>query len=165
MSHSLLFASFLILIGASMIVGALFNIHVPIFKLFFAGVLIYLGISILIGTPLKKKISINWPEDEQSHAVVFSHRSIDLSKVDLATEDELELVTVFGTTAIQLSRSTPVKIVTKSVFGSSQLPDRSNNGIAIGKDVFTSPSYEKGKPHLDLDLVVVFGAITITYID
>jgi hypothetical protein len=165
MSHSILFAAFLILLGASMIIGALFNIHIPLFKLFFAGLLIYTGVGLLMGTSFQKKVCIKWPDEENSRAVLFSHRVIDLSKTDLLTEDEYELVTVFGTSTIQLSKKTPLKVITKCVFGSAQLPDRTASGVVLGKDIFTSATYEKGKPHLTLELVVVFGAANIVYID
>jgi len=160
----LLWGSFFILLGLSVILKHTMNVEIPVVRIFFGLLLVYLGVQILTGGCLRKPAS--------SCDVVFSDRKVTADgksgevnvifgkgKVDLTGEDvkaaSLKVNTIFGDCELRVKKDAPVLVKATSAFGAVELPDGST--AAFGNALYRTRSYQEGKPHLEVEAVAVFG--------
>ncbi len=162
----LFWGGFVILIGVGIIVNVLFDVKIPIGKIIFAMLFIGIGINILVngfGPTKGKDVIFNegkstYSQDVNEYNIVFGKNSIDFTEQTEVTENKkVELNCVFGDGVIKINEKLPMKVKISSAFAGAQTPD--GNTIAFGEYTYTTPSFDKDKPHILLKANVVFGAL------
>ncbi len=176
MGTGLFWGILLVILGISLIFRVVFNINLPVFKLFFAFLFIYIGIRILIGDSFKfnKQVDKNdvifgekyyneFNSIDKEYNVIFGKGVFDLSTVqqDTVNSTLVEFNTVFGSTTIWINRDTPVKVKVEAVFAGARLPN--GNSVVFGSNNFVSENFNASKPHLFIKADVVFGDLDIRY--
>lgn len=165
----------LILLGIAVIIKVVFQVNIPLGRLFFAFILIYIGIWFLMGgkwsCPIQgngntvifneSQINITQPSNEE-YNVIFSRGIMDFTGVVLKSEGvtRFQVNTIFGSGVIKLNPDIPAKIIFDSPFASVQLPN--GNNITFGTNyAYTTPSFQENQGHLLIKAVVVFGSLEI----
>ena len=161
---------FLVLLGVSVMLKAVFHIDIPVFRAFFALFLIFLGVKILLGGsgrrdadcwPTWSTTSPAKPVDGISYDVVFGKRLLDLGAMEWNGENaRVHLQTVFGHTTLKLSPSIPTVLKVSTAFASAQFPDES--AAAFGNYAYKSRAFQEGKPCVTVKASVVFGALDVS---
>jgi len=159
----------LVLLGASMILKAMFNLDIPIFRIVFALVIIYFGVKLLVGRQamrsdgdysMFKKTNVSIKENGGEHSVVFGQSNIDLTNIDVTEKSkQVNVDIVFGSGTILIDPEIPVKLKISTVFADCKLPNRDIN--FFGDSSFETPSYIEGDNYLLLKVDVVFGNAVI----
>jgi predicted membrane protein len=159
----------LIIIGASVVIRAVFHINIPIFSMIVAFILIYGGIRILIGgyglenpknTTLFHDSTIYVTDPADNYNTLFGKGVIDLTKVNLSTETKrINIHTIFGASTILLNPETPVRIIANSAFADARMPN--GNQIQFGTIIYQSKTYQSEQHSLLIDTNVVFGGLEI----
>ena len=161
MLGAIFWASFFILLGVSIVLKAVFNIHIPVAQVFIAVFFIYLGMSILVGKSyFKQQVKVfTVKKGEADHVVVFSKHIIDLTHLKEGRKKELEAVVVFGEALFKLDENRPTKIVVKGAFSGIRFPGADKSGALMGKSIYTTPEYDPDKDHLELEVTTVFANV------
>ncbi|GIL16955.1 MAG: hypothetical protein BroJett040_07060 [Oligoflexia bacterium] len=169
-----------IVLGLIMILNYVFGFHLPIIKILFGVLLVYWGISIIFDSGHwgfsvhgKKrqteteavfahstfKFNIENSEFPQKYDVVFGEGNLDLTDIDLKPNSRLEFNTVFGETQVFVKAKTPLRVLTKTVFGKASLPEQNIN--AFGEFTYASPGLKKEDPAIEIIANTVFGSFSI----
>lgn len=160
----------LILLGISIILRSIFNIHIPFFQILIAFFFIYLGISILAGGVCWKRSPrmIIFEEREveaksqDKYDIVFGSGEIDLSKVSLEKGSVMiSINTVFGSGILKIDPQIPAEIRVDSVFAGTKFPD--GNSIFMGKYIYKTREIKPDENHLIVDANVVFGSLEVVH--
>jgi hypothetical protein len=165
----------LILMGIAVIIKVVFQVNIPLGRLFFAFILIYIGIWFLMGgkwgwqskvdgnTVIFSESLINVTQPNgQEYNCIFGKGIFDLTGVILNQEGitRLKVNTIFGSGVIKLNPDIPAKIVFDSPFASVQLPN--GNNITFGSNyTYATRSYQENKGYLLMKADVVFGSLEI----
>ena len=159
-----------ILLGLSIIIKVVFNIHIPVFRIVFAIFIIYLGINMLMGWSWKaekypNKIyfseqKFSTVDSKDSYQVVFGKGFLDLSGIN---KDQLPkkviINTAFGGATVNLPKEIPVKIMATSAFGAIRMPDQ--NLVTFGKQTYQSRGVSSNEPALEIIANVAFGGLEL----
>jgi hypothetical protein len=161
---------FLILLGAAIILKALYHINIPVFRIFIALLIIAFGIKFLLGgTGLSRRKGaiafeegvVEGSESQKEYNVMFGKGVIDLRQVQIGEKNmRVEINVVFGVAAVRINPDTPAQIRTNTAFGGVRMPDESN--AAFGTYVFNSKGYDAQKPHLIINANVIFAGMEIS---
>ncbi len=124
----------LVLLGLSVILKAVFNIHLPIFRLVLALILIWFGVKLLVGNNYSMNCrgwhsgkgamfcESSWSQKEGSDfSTVFGKGTVDATN----GTTPIKVSTVFGSTNLLVSKTVPVEVRSEVVFGALSLPDGS----------------------------------------
>ncbi|MDA3813241.1 MAG: LiaF-related protein [Candidatus Cloacimonetes bacterium] len=159
----------LVLFGISMILRAVFNLDIPIFRIVFALVIIYFGVKLLVGRQAFKgdrnfsmfrSSNVTMSESGGEYNVIFGQSNIDLSNIDISeSSQKVEVNIVFGSGNLLIDPQKPMKISVSTVFADCKLPKRNIN--FFGDSNFKTPGYVEGENYLKLDIDVVFGNAVI----
>ena len=149
----LFWGAIIIVLGLSIIIGSVFKINIPFFRILFSLFLIYLGVRMLVGsfkssnqfgsykdakettdvfTSNSHKPEFGIPKKEYS--VVFGSQALDLRNIEQENDHSIEVSSVFGSQTVLLSKETPVRIKANAVFGNIQLPD--GTGVSFGENTY-----------------------------
>ena len=162
----ILWGSFFILLGLSVILKHTMNIDIPVARIFFGVFFVYLGVQIILGSnrrPVGNNCDVVFSESKVTadarngeYNVIFGKGTIDLTGVEVKEKDVfLKANTIFGSSTIKLKAGTPALVKANTAFGNVRLPD--GNAAAFGNYLYKTKTYQEGKPHLDLDVSTVFG--------
>lgn len=159
----------LILIGALVVIKAIFHVSIPIFSIIVAFILIYGGIRILMGgyglsnpqnMVLFNDATIQVTNPMDTYNVLFGKGVIDLTKVTFTKDTpKVNINTIFGGGVIRLDPNTPVKVVVNSAFAEATIPD--GNKVQFGNIIYQSKNYQAGQNSLLIEANVVFGGLEI----
>ena len=159
-----------LIFGATIILKALFNINIPLFRLFIAFVFIWIGIRILIGGPVfrssrggvifgEARIDASETKNYKDELnTVFGKSIIDLTKNSISDET-IKINVIFGYSKIKVNKDLPLMIKLDSAVAGAKLPDGTET--SFGNYVYKTKSYEEDKPYLKVKVDVVFGAVDI----
>lgn len=141
MSIALLIGILVIVFGASIVLHALFDFDVPIFRTAAGIALLYLGVRVLAGAWMPAQRSHDGHESvfavthftptdaasSRNYEVIFGRGVVDLTRLP-ASEDErvVQVDVIFGDAEIAIDRSMPVDVRGSAVFGEVRMPDRSS---------------------------------------
>jgi len=158
----------ILLLGLSIILRAVFNLNIPLVRIFIAIILIYFGIRMLMGGGWNRpawvfsKTNISSTETVQKeYSVVFGSANIDLSGVAIDKDSvKSEINVVFGSAVVKVNPNVPTKIILNSAFAGAKTPD--GNTTAMGKYIYKTPSYKEDSPCLLIEADAVFSALEIT---
>jgi predicted membrane protein len=163
--------SILILLGISVIVRIVFNIHIPLVRIAFALVLIYLGIRVLVGdswcrwsgtggTAVFSEVKTEISGDSGDHTIIFGKGVVSLTDTSLAEKGKrVRVNTIFGSGEIHVSPSVPAVIRVTAAFGGARMPD--GNIISFGEYVYRTKAYSDAAKAIKVDATVVFGGLEI----
>jgi hypothetical protein len=161
---------FLIGLGVWFLLRHYIPVHIPVIRIIFAALLVYAGVRILVhgpvirdgGTVVFGQSHMEYsPRDEKGYNVVFSNGTIDLTGIRLEGSDvRTEVNVIFGSGTLRIDPSKPVRVDMTSAFGSVVSPD--GRAVAFGDSVYTTPSYAKGSPAIEIHAVAVFGRLLIS---
>ena len=159
----------LVLFGASMILRAVFNLDIPIFRIVFALVIIYFGIKLLVGRQAFKgegnfsmfrNSDVTMSESGGEYNVVFGQSNIDLSHIDISeSSKKVNVDVVFGSGNLLIDPQIPTKLKISTVFADCKLPHRNIN--FFGDSNYKTPAFVEGENYLLLNIDVVFGNVVI----
>jgi predicted membrane protein len=164
--------SILVLLGLSVIVRIVFNIHVPLVRIVFALVIIYLGVRVLVGgtwnrcggpnasTVVFSDVKTELPKDSTEYNIIFGKGVVKLDSAALAEKNKkVKINTVFGATEIVVSSNIPAIIRVTSAFSGARMPD--GNIISFGEYVYKTKAVSDPAKALHVDASVVFGGLEI----
>ncbi len=159
----------IILIGLSIILREVFDIHFPFLRVFFGILLIYWGVKVIAGgfnrswgsnNIVFNEANIDDDGTKKEYNVVFGSSRVDLFKMQMPTSDQkLEMNVVFGSGKLIINDSIPMRIEMNAVFGNIQAPDRTKAGF--GTSIYTTSAYKEGMPCVRLETNAVFGSLQI----
>ncbi len=166
---------FFILLGLSMVIRVLFNIHVPLIRLTLAFILIYAGIATLInrdllateksfvkgekGSIIFNSGSINSAQSGE-YNIIFGSGTIKLRDPDiLDKKQELNINTIFGSGILKIKESQPVMVVADSPFSSVSFPD--GHSITFNSYTYRTKAFAEDKPYVLVKVDVVFGSFYV----
>jgi predicted membrane protein len=159
----------IILIGVSMVMRYVFNIHFPIFRIVFAFLLIFWGVRMLMGSfgisgfqnsVVFSEANYKFDGKTDEYSVVFGKGVLDLRNTVVDKNQKIRVNSVFGSYIIRINDSIPVMIISNVAFGSIQTPD--DNDSSFGKYTFRSSNYNENSPHITVDANVVFGSLKVS---
>ena len=166
----------LILLGAAVIIKVVFQVNIPLGRLFFAFILIYIGVWFLMGGKWgfqttnnngntvifsESRVNVTKPSGEE-YNVIFGRGIVDLTGIVLNNEGvtRLKVNTIFGSGVLRLNPGIPTKIIFDSPFASVQLPN--GNNIPFGSNyTYTTQSFQENQGYLLIKADVVFGSLEI----
>jgi hypothetical protein len=160
----------IILIGVSMVMRYVFNIHFPIFRIVIACLLIFWGLRMLMGSfgggryyyessTIFSNSRHIYNKSNNSYNVVFGRGELDLRNVKVDKNQKIEVNSVFGSYTIRIDDSIPVKIISNVAFGSIKTPDDNDN--SFGKYTYRSNNLTEDSPYILIDANVVFGDLRV----
>jgi len=159
----------LVLFGASMILRAVFNLDIPVFRIIFALVIIYFGVKLLVGRQafkgegnfsLFRSSDVTMSESGGEYNVIFGQSNIDLSDIDISEKSKkVEVNVVFGSGNLLIDPTKPMKLNISTVFADCKLPHRNIN--FFGDSNYKTPSFVEGENYLMLNIDVVFGNVIV----
>ena len=172
MGFGIFFGILLILVGISIIIRIIFNIDIPVFKIFIALIFLYIGIRLLTGdfSIRHTKSGENAiffgesyfkgvPKDNE-YTVVFGYAKIDLSEEDSLQEiQKIKINTIFGGSELIIKESQPVRIKADAAFAGAKLPD--GKDTSFGTIYYESDKLNKAQGFLDIESSVVFGEFKV----
>jgi hypothetical protein len=160
---------FLIGLGVWFLVRRYVPVHIPVIRIIIAVLFIYAGVRVLVHGPIVREGAtvvfgeshlLYSPHEQKGYNVVFSNGTIDLSDIRLDGADvRTEVNVVFGSGALRIDPSKPVRVDMTSAFGTVEAPG--GRAVAFGDSVYTSPSYAPGAPAIEIHATAVFGRLTI----
>ena len=160
----------LVLFGVSMILRAVFNLDIPIFRIIFALIIIYFGIKLLVGRQAFKSeknfsmfrsSTVTMKESGGEYDVIFGQSNIDLTNIDISeSSKKVSVDVVFGSANLLIDPNVPMKLKVSTVFADCKLPNRNIN--FFGDSNYKTPAFVEGENYLLLNIDVVFGSVTIT---
>jgi hypothetical protein len=165
----------LILLGLAVIIKVVFQINLPLGRIFFAFILIYIGFWFLLGGKSgwqpqgygntvafnDSQVSITQPSTEE-YNIIFGKGTMDLTGIVLNREGitHLKVNTIFGSGVIKINPDIPAKIVFDSPFAAVRLPD--GNNVTFGNNyAYTTKSFQENQGYLLIKAEVVFGSLEI----
>ena len=159
----------LVLFGISMILRAVFNLDIPIFRIIFALIIIYFGVKLLLGRQAFKNetnysmfrsSTVTMKESGGEYDVIFGQSNIDLSNIDVSGgSKKVSVDVVFGSGHLLIDPEIPMKLNVSTVFADCKLPHR--NISFFGDSNYKTPAYVEGENYLLLNIDVVFGNVVI----
>lgn len=168
----------IIVVGLCVLVGAIFGINIPVFKILLGLFLVYMGIKVIFGAFLldfslsaekrssdheavfaKSQFSYPNSKSAKEYVTVFGTSRLDLTNTVDIQGVELETVTVFGESEILVKKATPLRIESNTVFAKSELPGK--NISAFGQFHYSTPGLKESEPALKLKVTSVFGSTKI----
>jgi predicted membrane protein len=148
------------LIGISIILKYVLNIDLHLGSIFFGIILILFGLNLIFGHAFKPTVKhhqrVNYYSGTRDHNILFSSGTIDLTNYSDDGKFPGEINVVFGSAGVLVPDSLNLIITTTTVFGSTNLPDRSYNGF--GEDTFILNN-NPAAPQLKLETNTVFGKL------
>jgi|WetSurMetagenome_2_1015567.scaffolds.fasta_scaffold00046_49 predicted membrane protein len=163
--------SVLILLGISVIIRIVFNVHVPLLRIMFALVLIYLGIRVLVGgawcrwegkngTVMFSDVKTELVGDSSEYNIIFGKGVIGLNDSALAEKGKkIKVNTIFGAGELRVDPSVPAIIKVTAAFGGARMPD--GNMISFGEYVYKTKAFSDSAKAIRVDAAVVFGGLEI----
>jgi len=157
----------LILLGVTVLLKAFFNLDIPVFRILFGFLIIVFGLSVFLGRPVGFSgkgdavfSDVTFEAGEDKYNTIFGKAVLDLKNIKIGeTNKEIEVSTVFGETIVYLDPKIPTIVTANAAFGEVRLPG--GNEASFGKKTHNNSSYKEGKPHLKLNVNVVFGSTKV----
>lgn len=164
--------SILILLGVSLIIRIMFNIHVPLFRIIVALILIYFGVRVLVGgswfrpccgtnTVVFSEVKTEMSKDSNDYNIIFGKGSVSFTDSALAAQNRrVRVNAIFGAGEIRINPELPAIVRVNSAFSGARMPD--GNIVSFGEYTYKTKAYSEKSPALKIDATVVFGGLEIT---
>ena len=173
MGPAIFWGLFLIVIGFALIIKYVFNLDIPVGKIFIALFFIFIGIKLLVGQTKffhtsKKETDIIFNDarlngkdiSASEYNVIFGKLVLDLRDIELSDlPKRLEINTIFGATEILINDSLPIHIKAEAVFSGARLPN--GNTVTFGSSEYSTFSYNPSDKFLMIKSDVIFGGLEV----
>lgn len=175
---SMFWGVIIIVIGLSVLLGAVFGIDVPVFRILLGLFLVYFGLKVILGAfswdidfvrqkrssdheSVFAEAQFQYPNRHNSkqYVTVFGSSRLDLSNATELAGQELEVISVFGNSDVILKKGTPLRVESNTVFAKAELPGK--NISAFGQFHYSTPGLKEEEPALLLKTTAVFGSTKI----
>jgi hypothetical protein len=166
----LFFGALVLLAGASILIDAIFKVHVPFVRSAFAVLLIFFGVQLLIGAwaPVVRNTSSNGSAvmselhfaptvaaSPMKYDVIFGRGTIDLTQLPKPDQTlNVELNAIFSSATLTVDPSWPMVIEASSAFGEVRMPDQSFATFGTARYATT----DAATPVLRVRINTVFGS-------
>ncbi len=177
---SMILGTIIVVVGLSVILGAVFGVNIPIFKILLGLFFVYLGVKIIFGSfsididsktvasdhqAIFSKSTFTYPNQSQKneYATVFGASTLDLTNSSDLMDKKVEISTVFGETVVRVRKGVPLRVRTKTLVGQTTLPGK--NISAIGTFEYVTPGISSSDSALSIDTNVVFGSVKIEEVE
>lgn len=163
MSIGLFFGILVLLVGLGIILREVFDIHIPIWRIFLGLALIYFGARMILGNGLRfnawntDKPAIEIDGTHAKYDNIFGSTTIDLRDVKNKNLDFVEVNAIFASTVIFLPKDIVFDIKSNAVFGSVQLPNAKETNF--GSDDYTLNNDVANNKRIAIKANAVFGQI------
>ena len=168
-SSAIFWGVIVILVGLSIILRAVFGIHIPFLRIIFGFVLIYWGVKMITGGSFRfsrsnsavfNEARLDYDDSQREYNIVFGSGTIDLFKMEANPPNKrIEVSVVFGNGTVILNDSIPILVELSSAFGAATTPDKTLN--ALGKSTFSTSAYKANEPYVFIKASVVFGKLDV----
>ncbi len=160
----------LILLGSLLVLKHIFNIEIPVGKIFFSLLLILFGIMLMTGsyhhrggnTAVFSESKFSFSKETEEYSVVFGQGTLDLRELELKEDVKIKAASVFGEIKIYIRPDVNYIIHSSTAFGSIDAPGGSPNS-GFGSSVVKSSGFDESAPRLILRTDAVFGSIDIRH--
>ena len=161
---------FFILLGISLVLKIIFKIRIPVIKLFFATLLLSIGIRlalksisprILSNTVILETKNFDSEKFSPNYLIIFGKSELDLKKYAF-TQNKLKKIKIInfaGKFNLNYDTNYPIKIKVNNIFSFSQLTEQ--NILILGKSKEHTSSYDPFMEHLDIEITVIFGDVSL----
>ncbi len=175
MGLAVLIGLLVVVLGASIVLHALFDFDIPVFRTAVGIAFLYLGVRVLAGAWMPQQTSSDGHESvfavtrfaptdastlSRKYEVVFGRGVVDLSGLGAADHERLVQVDViFGDAEIEIDPAVPIEVRGSAVFGEVRMPDRSSanfGGVRFRGDA-------TGSPRIELVVNAVFGTARVVH--
>ncbi len=168
----MIFGIFLLLLGLSIIMKAVFHIDIPVFRVVGGLFLIFLGVKMLFGFPRGMR-NCDWSSNQSAvfskqhfsvaqnkeggmeYNIVFGQGTVDLTDAKVADDKKISVNTVFGNGIVLYDPKQALKITTNSVFGNVETPDGQGSTFGEGQQNLGTSTGTPLKIHVNS----VFGSV------
>ncbi|MCX6231570.1 MAG: LiaF-related protein [Bacteroidetes bacterium] len=156
----------LIVLGCMYLAKEFLPIHIPIFTILISCILIYFGLRLIRGNTFNKNgedinffasHNTGYNEETSQYSTVFGESKLDLSDILVNEDKTIDISCVFGSFLIKVSDKLNYKIVSNTVFGKTEMIERSTDGF--GSQVYVPLHFNAALPCLTIKTNVVFGEI------
>jgi predicted membrane protein len=160
----------LILLGLSVILNIVFNIHLPFFRILFSLIIIYFGLRLLVGgawcshaknSAICQKADITVNQTDNEYKVIFGRATFNTSDtLNSEMKRNISVKTIFGEGTIIISSTVPTIVRVTSAFGSATFPD--GNTITFGEYTYRNKACGSDLTNCKrINAEVVFGSMKI----
>jgi hypothetical protein len=172
MSFPIFLGVLVVLAGLSILLDAVFKIHIPFVRSAFALLLIFLGVRMLFGAwaPRSHELAPTGAvvmsdgvfapvkaEPSMKYDIVFGHGAVDLTRLDLpATPATIDVNVIFSGATVTVNPAWPIVIEGSSAFGEVRMPDQTM--AAFGAARYRT---REGDPILRVRVNAVFGSCQV----
>jgi hypothetical protein len=162
----------IILLGLSVILNAVFHIHVPLFRIVIGLIVIFFGIRIIAGhswcsarhrtcATMFNEAEVTMASTDGEYNVIFGRAVIDTAATIKAGKD-VRINTVFGASTVKIPKNVPTIVRVETAFGGVKLPD--GNKVAFGNFIYRNKACETATDSAKVNTVrmsVVFGGAVV----
>lgn len=164
LASGIFWGSVIVILGVSMILGALFRITIPVLEIVFAFVFIYLGLNIISGASGRSKKStvlfaestIKGHDKENEYAVVFGKGEVDLTGI--SKTQGIKVNTVFGESTVILNKNLSYDVRVSAVFSGVKTPD--GDTTSFGQHEYAAKG-KNGTKKIVVEVNAVFGSSSV----
>ncbi|MFO7895760.1 MAG: hypothetical protein R6U84_02365 [Candidatus Cloacimonadales bacterium] len=169
MKMNIFWGIILVLLGVSLILKAVFHIHLPLVRIAFAILIIWWGVKMLFGNfgsesddnnVIFQNEKIMTDDGDADYNVIFGTGIVDLRSINLADGSKtVKVSAVFGGARILTNPETPMITNISVAFGEGRTPE----GMVsfLGDRKYANSAYVKGENVLRLKADAVFGSIRV----
>jgi hypothetical protein len=173
MNWILFLGLFVVLLGLSIVLNAVFRIDFPLVRTAFALFVVFLGLRILVhawrapragdaeGTSVLSAstfIPKHLPNGDLQYDVIFSSGLIDLRALPASERDVTVVVnSIFASSVVYVDPAIPYDVSGSAAFGEARMPNRSS--VAFGETRYAPRAAATPKLHLKVN--AVFGACEV----
>lgn len=172
MGLALLLGILVIVLGTSIVLHALFDVDVPIFRTAVGVAFLYLGVRVLAGAWMPVQTSHDGHEaifavthftptdaaGSRKYEIIFGRGVVDLTRLPASDRERVVQVdVVFGDAEIAIDPAIPIEVSGSAAFGEVRMPDRS----AANFGAVRYRNAAAGGPPIELVVNAVFGTARI----
>lgn len=159
----------LILLGALLIAKHMFNVDMPVGRIFFGLFMLLLGVMVITGsvghkdshTAVFAESHFEYMDDTDEYSAVFGQGTLDLRDVKPEKDIEMKAAAVFGEMRLILPEGANYIIHCSAAFGSVNVMGKSPTS-GFGSSKVKSKNYDSSRPGFIIKADAVFGSINIS---
>lgn len=174
MNFAIFLGILVVLAGASILLDAVFHVHLPLVRSAIALVFMAVGVRLLLGawSPREKQVSAfgsAFMSDKDfapltasqplAYDVVFARGTVDLTGIPRPDKPiVVEVTVIFGGAEVTVDPTLPLVVEGKSDFGEVRMPDESVAGVGSSR---YRPKGQVGEPLIRVRVNALFGSCTV----
>lgn len=161
---------FFILLGISLILKIIFKMRINIIKLFIAVLVISIGVKLFLKSVSPKVLSntviletkhFSTDNFSPNYFILFGKGELNLNNYAFSKKkiNRIKILNFGGKFNLNYNINYPIEIKVNNLFSFSQLTEQNIN--ILGKASDKTSSYDPLMEHLDIEITVIFGKVTL----